>query len=66
MIKLICKSCGETWYTANTSPNQKCSDCGGVLVEDNNMLSKLDTKDIDYNNSKSKVISLDSYSNTNI
>lgn len=41
MIKLICKRCGETWYTANTKPNQKCSDCGGVLVEDTSFTDTL-------------------------
>lgn len=33
MIKLICTKCGQAWYTANTSPNQKCSTCNGDLVE---------------------------------
>lgn len=34
MIKLICKRCGQTWYTANTKPNQKCGECGGDLIEE--------------------------------
>lgn len=34
MIKLICKSCGAEWYTANTLPNQKCEKCDGELTED--------------------------------
>lgn len=35
MIKLICSKCASAWYTSNTSPNQKCSACGGLLIEDN-------------------------------
>lgn len=31
MIKFICKKCGKVWYTANTSPDQKCDECGGLL-----------------------------------
>jgi hypothetical protein len=34
MIKLRCEKCGEAWYTANTRLNQKCSECGGLLVEE--------------------------------
>ncbi|MFL0248334.1 hypothetical protein [Candidatus Clostridium stratigraminis] len=34
MIKLKCKKCGQAWYTANTRLNQKCSECGGLLVEE--------------------------------
>jgi hypothetical protein len=33
MIKLICQKCCHIWYTANTSSNQKCNDCGGCLLE---------------------------------
>jgi tRNA(Ile2) C34 agmatinyltransferase TiaS len=33
MIKLICLKCGATWYTANTKPNQKCSNCKARLRE---------------------------------
>lgn len=33
LIKLVCESCGHIWYTANTQSNQKCSACGGNLVE---------------------------------
>jgi hypothetical protein len=33
MIKLICEKCRHIWYTANTRPNQKCSDCGGYLCQ---------------------------------
>lgn len=33
MVKLVCVNCGKTWYTANTSSNQKCDDCGGILKE---------------------------------
>ncbi len=45
MIKLICKKCGEVWYTANTRPNQKCSGCGGNLVEEDFIFPKdIETK----------------------
>jgi transcription initiation factor IIE alpha subunit len=62
MIKLICKRCGETWYTANTKPNQKCSDCDGVLVEDTSFTDKdkKDNQDIK-TSSQPKVIHLDDY-----
>lgn len=33
MIKLICQKCNHIWYTANTTPNQKCGECGGFLKE---------------------------------
>jgi transcription initiation factor IIE alpha subunit len=39
VIKLICKKCGKAWYTANTSSNQKCDDCGGTL-EESEMIKK--------------------------
>lgn len=35
MIRLVCKKCGQVWYTANTRPNQKCASCGGDLIEKN-------------------------------
>jgi hypothetical protein len=28
------------WYTANTKPNQECSDCGGNLIEDDFIFPK--------------------------
>ncbi len=39
MIKFICKKCGKVWYTANTSSDQKCDDCGGSL-EDTEVFKK--------------------------
>lgn len=45
MIKLVCKECGKVWYTANTSANQKCDECGGLL--DN---SKIVVKKVCINN----------------
>lgn len=33
MIKFICEKCGKIWYTANTSLDQKCDDCGGFLED---------------------------------
>ncbi|MGH4119474.1 hypothetical protein [Clostridium sp.] len=33
MIRLVCKKCDHIWYTANTSINQKCDECGGILIE---------------------------------
>lgn len=36
MIKLICKSCGKVWYTANTRDGQKCDDCSGELEKEKN------------------------------
>lgn len=33
MLKFICVKCGKVWYTANTSSNQKCDDCGALLEE---------------------------------
>lgn len=44
MIKLICKKCGQAWYTANTRLNQKCSECGGLLVEEE--LDFIKSKDV--------------------
>lgn len=46
MIKLVCKKCGKIWYTSNTKPNQVCSNCGGLLAEDN----LLNTVNINDNN----------------
>jgi rRNA maturation endonuclease Nob1 len=34
MIKLVCQNCSKNWYTADTSPGQKCGDCGGELKEE--------------------------------
>jgi hypothetical protein len=34
VIKLICKKCDQAWYTSNTRSNQKCSECGGTLIEE--------------------------------
>jgi|GEM_PF-3568822 len=62
MIKLICSSCSSVWYTANTKLNQKCSDCGGLLIEDILLSSsvKKDKSDIEkiY---ESKIIELEDY-----
>jgi len=33
MIKLVCEKCTHTWFTANTSINQRCCDCGEKLIE---------------------------------
>ncbi len=55
MIKLICKECGESWYTANTRPNQKCSSCGGTLIEEDFIPSK----DIENNESDDNIKSKD-------
>lgn len=33
MVKYVCSKCGKVWYTANTSSDQKCDDCGGILKE---------------------------------
>lgn len=33
MIKLVCKECCNVWYTSNTSINQKCDECGEILIE---------------------------------
>lgn len=33
MVKYVCVKCGKIWYTANTSSDQKCDDCGGELKE---------------------------------
>lgn len=43
MIKLICQKCSHVWYTANTRPDQKCSDCGGYLRE----IELINAKDIE-------------------
>ncbi|ERI93002.1 hypothetical protein HMPREF1982_01959 [Clostridiales bacterium oral taxon 876 str. F0540] len=53
MIKLICKECGEEWYTANTRSNQKCGSCGGILVEEDFIPSK-DIESDEHNDTKSK------------
>jgi DNA-directed RNA polymerase subunit RPC12/RpoP len=39
MIKYVCVKCGKVWYTANTSSDQKCDDCGGLL-EDSEVCEK--------------------------
>lgn len=62
MIKLICTQCGRSWYTANTKPNQRCSECDGLLVEVE--LEYLKPKDIisepqSVKDTDSKVIFLD-------
>ena len=44
MIKLKCKKCGQTWHTANTRLSQKCSECGGFLVEEE--LNFIKSKDV--------------------
>lgn len=31
MVRYVCIKCGKVWYTSNTSPDQKCDDCGGLL-----------------------------------
>jgi len=33
MIKLVCEKCDQIWYTANTNINQKCCECGEILME---------------------------------
>jgi hypothetical protein len=33
MIRLVCEKCDHIWYTSNTSINQKCDECGEILVE---------------------------------
>lgn len=33
MVKYVCINCGKVWYTANTSANQKCDDCGALIKE---------------------------------
>jgi predicted nucleic acid-binding Zn-ribbon protein len=64
MIKLICNRCGQTWYTANTRPNQKCIECGGDLNEydiiNSEAINKEDTRDReDYDKKcESKIIRL--------
>ncbi|TDT50918.1 hypothetical protein [Fonticella tunisiensis] len=40
MIRLVCLSCGKEWYTANTSKDQRCDDCGGELLEKENEAKK--------------------------
>lgn len=45
LVRLICEKCGETWYTANTRPNQKCSECNGNLIQcDSIFPENVDTK----------------------
>lgn len=61
MIKLICKKCNKAWYTANTRSNQRCSDCNGLLVEEELDLSKSNNiivKPEPSENGESKVIYL--------
>ncbi|MBK5240645.1 hypothetical protein [Clostridium sp.] len=33
MIRLVCEKCDHIWYTSNTSINQKCDECGEILIE---------------------------------
>lgn len=62
MIKLICKNCGEVWYTSNTKPNQKCSDCGGALIEDTLFNASTDGgTEPENKTSGSKIIQLNDY-----
>lgn len=38
LTKFICKKCGMIWYTSNTKQDQKCDECGSVLLEYDNYL----------------------------
>lgn len=61
MIKLKCQKCGEIWYTANTRPNQECSECGGDLTSED-LITEKDIKikgsSIIYKNEENKVLHL--------
>lgn len=52
MVKLICKKCGKIWYTSNTKPDQKCSDCNGILVEDTLFNSEVKKDMLTYNKNR--------------
>jgi hypothetical protein len=40
MIKLVCQKCFRVWYTADTRPDQLCSECGGELKEEDIVINK--------------------------